>query len=247
MHLYVLLARPYPGKRLGICADAMLNFVVFTLFPAALSLHKSDPSLGLAHGACILVRKDDYHETGGHQLVFDQIFEDTCLARAWLASGRRGLCLDGQDLVRVRMYDSLAEIWRGFQKNFFPAFSRSLSFWIFIIFHACCFLIPFTILPMFAFGYVELWPIGAAALAVLMIRLVQSWRFRYPYWSILLHPMAETILIAIGLSSWWKCLWGQGVEWKGRIYPRSACHRSPYNKKTFSDAANKAVRSDLRE
>ena len=225
----------------------MLNFVVFTLFPAALSLRKNDPSLGLAHGACILVRKDDYHAAGGHQLVFDQIFEDTCLARAWRASGRTGLCLDGQDLVRVRMYDSLGEIWRGFQKNFFPAFSRAISFWLFLAFQACCFLMPFAILPLLAFGYVEPWPLGAAALCVLLIRLVQSWRFRYPYWSIMVHPLAETMLIAIGLSSWWKCLRGQGVEWKGRIYAGPASHKSPDKKKTFSNVAKSAARSNPRE
>ncbi len=35
----------------------LLNFVVFTLFPAPLSLARDDVSLGLAHGACILVER----------------------------------------------------------------------------------------------------------------------------------------------------------------------------------------------
>jgi chlorobactene glucosyltransferase len=225
----------------------MLNFVVFTLFPAPLSIQRNDPSLGLAHGTCILMRRADYQVTGGHQLVFDQVFEDTCLARSWRASGRRGICLDGQDLVRVRMYDSLGAIWRGFQKNFYPAFSRAYSFWLFIGFHVVCFLLPFAILPMFAAGNLDLWPLGAAALCVLLIRLIQAWRFRYPYWSILVHPLAEIMLIAIGLSSWWKCHWGQGVEWKGRVYGRLAFDNDPVKRQTLSNTSTSEVRSNHRE
>lgn len=202
----------------------MLNFLVFTLFPAPLSLRRDDPSLGLAHGACILVKRTEYEATGGHWLVFDKIFEDTELARAWRASGRHGFCLDGQDLVRVRMYDSLGGIWQGFQKNIFPAFSRAFSFWLFLGFHAACFLTPFAILPWLAMGYWRLWPLGVSALCILLMRALQAQRFRYPAWSVLVHPLAEVMLIAIGLSSWWSFQVGRGVSWKGRVYVRS-CRR----------------------
>lgn len=41
------------------------------------------------------------------------------------------------------MYGSLGEIWRGFQKNFFPAFRHAASFWAFLALHAGIFLAPF--------------------------------------------------------------------------------------------------------
>ncbi len=218
----------WPGLVLGSAWERalmpMLNFVVFTLFPAPLSLRRGDPSLGLAHGACILAKRIEYEAIGGHGLVFDKIFEDTGLARAWRASGRHGICLDGQDLVRLRMYDSLVGIWQGFQKNIFPAFSSAVSFWLFLGFHAACFLMPFAILPWLVMGYWLLWPLGASALCVLLMRAVQAHRFRYPVWSVLVHPLAELILIAIGLSSWWNCQVGRGVAWKGRVYARSRHH-----------------------
>jgi glycosyltransferase involved in cell wall biosynthesis len=199
----------------------MLNFVVFTLFPAALSLRRDDPSMGLAHGACMLIQRKEYEATGGHGMVFDKIFEDTGLARAWRAKGLRGFCLNGQDLVRVRMYDSLAGIWQGFQKNVFPAFAGERSFWFFMGFHTLCFLMPFLVLPWFVMGYWRLWPLGAAALCVLLMRAVQARQFLYPYWSMLFHPLAELVLIALGLSSWYHCRSGRGVLWKGRVYGRS--------------------------
>ena len=225
----------------------MLNFVVFTLFPAPLSIRRNDPSLGLAHGACIMVQRKDYLAIGGHQVVFDQIFEDTRLARAWRASGRRGICLDGRELVHVRMYDSLEAIWYGFQKNFYPAFVREFNFWLFLCFHAVCFLLPFAALPFLAAGHTNLWPMGAAAGCVLAARIAQAQRFRYPYWSVLVHPLAEIILIAVGLSSWWKCRRNKGVEWKGRIYQKPASDRNPNKRQSFSNTLKQTVRSDNRE
>ena len=85
----------------------MLSFCAFTLFPAHLALSRNDPSLGLAHGACILAQRDAYRSVGGHEAVRNEIFEDTCLARLWRARVQRSICLYGQDVVRVRMY----EVW----------------------------------------------------------------------------------------------------------------------------------------
>jgi hypothetical protein len=50
------------------------------------------------------------------------------------------------------------------------------------------------------------------------MRAALALRFRHPWWSVLLHPVGEAILVALGLSSWWRCKSGRGVEWKGRRY-----------------------------
>ena len=63
----------------------MLNFVVFTLYPAPLSFKRDDVSLGLAHGACLLVRRDMYAATGGHNAIKGEINEDIRLAQNWRA------------------------------------------------------------------------------------------------------------------------------------------------------------------
>jgi chlorobactene glucosyltransferase len=193
----------------------MLNFVVFTLFPAPLSLVRDDASLGLAHGACILVERAGYKAVGGHAAAPDEIFEDQSLARLWRKKGGRGLCLDGRGIVSVRMYSSLAGIWRGFQKNFFPAFRRESSFWGFILLHAAMFLAPFL-----AIFQIHMWPMFTAVACALAIRALLVIRFGHPWLAVLLHPLAEAIMIAIGLSSWLRCKSGRGVDWKGRRYYR---------------------------
>ena len=199
----------------------LLNFVVFTLYPAPLATRRADASLGLAHGSCLLARRDVYELVGGHAAVRDQLFEDVRLAQLWRARGQRSLCLDGQSVVRVRMYRSLAEIWRGFQKNFFPAFRRERSFWAFIALHFFVFLLPFA-LPPFARSARGAWPLVLAAGCALAARYALALRFGHPLWSPLLHPLGEIILLALGLSSWLRCKTGRGVVWKDRSYGKGA-------------------------
>jgi chlorobactene glucosyltransferase len=200
----------WPGFDLRSFAERMLmpllNCVVFTIYPAPLSLIRNEPSLGLAHGACLMIQRAAYEKLGGHALVKGEIFEDTRLAQTWRERGERSLCLDGQDVVRVRMYAGLHEIWLGFQKNFFPAFRHQSMFWLFLALHFTVFLLPFLVLDWFA------------ALLIVLARLVLAIRFGQPWWSALLHPAAEVFLLVLGISSWWQCRVGSGVIWKGRVY-----------------------------
>ena len=199
----------------------MLNFIVFTMFPAPLSLRRWDASLGLAHGACIFVHRNTYARVGGHETVRNEIFEDTRIARVWRERGARGVCLDGRDVVRVRMYGSLAEIWKGFRKNFYPAFRHGSLFWAFLTFHALIFLTPFAALPMALAGVPGWTPLAAASVCILASRTLLALRFRQPLWSVLGHPIAQAMVIALGVASWWRCATGRGVDWKGRIYRAS--------------------------
>lgn len=203
----------------------LLNFVVFTLYPAPLASKRADASLGLAHGACLLVHRSTYALVGGHAAVRDQLFEDVRLAQVWRARGQAGLCLDGRGIVSVRMYRSFAEIWRGFQKNFFPAFRRETSFWGFMALHLTLFLLPFICAPLLLTRGISSDTATLILLAlffVLAMRAVLALRFRHPWWSVLLHPFGEAILLALGISSWWRCKSGRGVEWKGRRYRAGA-------------------------
>lgn len=191
----------------------MLNVLTFSLFPAPLSFVRGDPSLGLVHGACMLMRRDTYRRVGGHAAVRGEIFEDQRLARLWRARGMRGLCLDGQDAVSVRMYRSLADIWQGFQKNFYPAFQRERSFWGFLFLHALVFVVPVLLIVM-----APSWPAIGALAGLAAIRILFAVHFRTPIWPVLLHPLAEVVLLGIAFGSWWRCRSGRGVEWKGRRY-----------------------------
>ena len=103
------------------------------------------------------------------------------------------------------MYQTVAQIWLGFQKNFRSAFRTPAGFWAFLIIHAFLFLTPFL-------------TVSATAFLVVAVRLLLAWRFRQPLWSAILHPFAEIFVLALGLSSWWMWRRSRGVAWKGRLY-----------------------------
>jgi chlorobactene glucosyltransferase len=199
----------------------LLNFVVFSMFPGPLSFIKRpefefNARLGLAHGACMLFERNSYEAFGGHESVKDQIFEDTRIAQLWRASFRKGLCLDGQEIVYLRMYTSFEEIWKGFQKNIYPAFQHKYNFWLFLSLHTFVFLLPFIFVVALK-NSALLWVI----LTILLTRLMIVLRFRQPLVSVILHPFGELMLILLGVSSWWGCKYGKGVVWKGRAYQKS--------------------------
>ncbi len=198
-----------------------LNYVVFSMFPGPLSFIKRpqfefNPKLGLAHGACMLFERGAYEEFGGHEKVKDQIFEDTRIAQLWRASERRGNCLDGQEVVYLRMYTSFGEIWAGFQKNLFPAFQHEYKFWAFLLLHTTVYFLPF-ILTILVNSSLLNWSV----LFITLIRVLLVIRFRHSLLSVLFHPLGELLFILLGLTSWWRCKYGNGVVWKGREYRNS--------------------------
>ena len=200
----------------------LLNFVVFSIYPSILSLisHRQflyNPKLGLAHGACMFFERDSYVSFGGHDKVKDQIFEDTRIAQLWRASGRKGICLDGQNIISLRMYTSFKEIWLGFQKNIFPAFTKEYNFWVFILLHFFGYLSPFIGILLFP-GLLSYY----ICIVVILIRAALLLRFRQSFLSLLTHPVGEIVLLLLGLSSWWCCKIGKGVVWKGREYQKNA-------------------------
>lgn len=193
----------------------LLNFVLLTLYPAPLAARRENVGLGLAHGACILLRADVYRQFGGHTRVKSELFEDTRLAQLWRAEGHRGVCLDGTGVVSVRMYSSLSEIWSGFRKNLFPAFRSQYGFWAFMVLHVSVFLAPFVLL---LHGGTAGALFALAAVLIVAARLALAIRFRHSLWSALLHPVGEAFVLLIGFASWWQVISGRGVSWKGRQY-----------------------------
>src|SRR4029079_6838909 len=154
---------------------------------------------GLAHGSCVLARRDAYEAIGGHASVCGELFEGVMLARVWGRRGQRGLCLDGRRVVAVRMYRSLAGTWAGFRKNIFPAFRTARAFWAFMALHLFVFLAPFALAPL-ALRWSWAWGFAAAASCVLAARVALALRFGHPWWSAALHPLGETLLVALGLA-----------------------------------------------
>ncbi|MCZ6698117.1 MAG: glycosyltransferase family 2 protein, partial [Planctomycetota bacterium] len=84
----------------------------------------NDPrrSNAYANGAFMLMRRSCYDAIGGHEPVKTEVNEDMHMARRAKQAGQRLVVVSNEDLYRVRMYASLAEIWSGWSRIFYGCF-----------------------------------------------------------------------------------------------------------------------------
>jgi chlorobactene glucosyltransferase len=198
----------------------LLNFLVFSSFPTTYSLKSKISSLGLAHGACILFNKKTYEFLGGHKLVKDSLFEDTELAKKWRLKDEMSVCINGVNIIRVRMYDSFKNIWLGFEKNSYPAFKNNFYFFIFHIFNFIFFSLPIIFIPLHILKINENIYLFLSGLLIQLLRLGFSLKFKHPLWSSIFHLFSEIIFLLISLSSFIKYNFLGGIKWKSRKYGR---------------------------
>ena len=196
----------------------LLNFLVFSSFPAIYSLKSKISSLGLAHGACILFNKESYDSLGGHNLVKDSLFEDTELAKKWRLNDEMSVCVNGINIIKVRMYDSFKNIWLGFEKNSYPAFKNNFYFFIFHIFNFIFFSLPIFFIPLHILKINENIFLFISGLLILLLRIGFSLKFNHPAWTSIFHLFSEIIFLLISLSSFMKYNFLGGIKWKSRKY-----------------------------
>ncbi len=180
--------------------------------------------LGAANGQFMFFTRAAYDRIGGHAAVHDHLVEDVALGRAITARMGQGMRLFNCDALQfstVRMYRSFAETWEGFTKNIRAAFEESLLGFLAIgALQIIGFLLPFV------FAVLAPRPLVGAQIGVIyLIRILLTVRFRTSWLSCLLHPIAETLGLAIGLNSWRRSARG-GVSWKGRTYQVSSAPRA---------------------
>lgn len=107
----------------------LMNLGVVQLNPARVQDPTKRDFAGI--GAFTMIRRDLYDSWGGHKPIRSEVIDDMALGlMAKRAGGRLGLATD-PTAVRLRMYDSLESIERGFEKNMFAAvgsnFPRALA------------------------------------------------------------------------------------------------------------------------
>jgi glycosyltransferase involved in cell wall biosynthesis len=181
----------------------------------------------LANGQFILISRRAYDLVGGHEAIRESVVDDVSLARAVKfhrltgpdAPKLRFTLLHAFDLMEVRMYTSLREVWSGFAKNMFAASKRSVMVMgIGMTYVLISSVLPFVLAPLLlGVGH----PVGFDALAaVVAILAFRSYTRRFqpvPWPYLLLHPVAAALTVGIMLDS---TLRGLGlrapVQWKGR-------------------------------
>ncbi|MBI4161233.1 MAG: glycosyltransferase [Acidobacteria bacterium] len=181
----------------------------------------------MASGAFLLVRPEYYRIAGGHHALRHEIIEDVALATTVHMRGGRTGALMAPDLVRVRMYHGLREIWQGWAKNFFAGTGDSLRRASELI--LVCLLFWVAPAPLLLFllgragatgsGWSEAAGAGILWAAMTAVRAAGNRITGDPPAFALVHPLAGAILIGLLAASAWSRRFGRGALWRGRRYP----------------------------
>ncbi len=199
----------------------LLNFIVFTTCPMLIARKINSDNLGLAHGACILFQKETYMKLGGHNLVKNDLFEDTRLARIFRQKGKKTYCINGSKIISVNMYDSFSSIWNGFKKNYYPSFTKDSSFFFFqSIFIISYFVAPLIYTTSIILNLNKI--LGIVLLAINFVPIILiNLKFKYNFLSIFTQPVGILAMFILGIDSWKNMKFGKGLAWKDRIYEKS--------------------------
>jgi cellulose synthase/poly-beta-1,6-N-acetylglucosamine synthase-like glycosyltransferase len=199
----------------GSIAERVLLPYAFALYFCGVSARRVNQSgragEALANGQCLLVRRESYWGMGGHEAVRDSVIEDVALARHARQAGLRTRVVRAEHLGHVRMYDSLAAIWRGFQKNSFRFLAANR--WSGVQVVAASILLT-SYLPLIASLLVANQYAAAAVYAMGVPALLAPWygAWREAVWA----PAAIYLFQLIALSGMFSALTGRKTLWKGR-------------------------------
>jgi len=205
---------PFPRQLAESLAERLVQPLLawswLTFVPVRLAERSARPSLAVAAGQFLVVRRRAYDRAGTHAAVRGDVMEDLALARAVRNTGGRTTVADGRSLACCRMYDGWPELREGYTKSLWSAFGspgRALS--------VVAVLLAVYVLP--AVAALAGSRTGLAGyLAAVAGRAVAAERSESPAWPDSLgHPVSVTVAGWLVLRSLWQRRRGT-LTWKGR-------------------------------
>lgn len=197
----------------------MIFFILFSYLPFVRMRTSMDPGTSAACGQFILLTREAYDASGGHESVGDSMHEGVKLPRLVRKAGHKTDLFDGTDLCSVRMYRGLGETWRGFAKNAYEGLGSPIVLVVFTTMHVLGHLVPPAVLIAAALGAeIARLPLILAAAAValgLIERLILSRRMRTSIVGALLHPIGVLMMTLIQWHSLYLHVTGKR-SWRGR-------------------------------
>ena len=217
-----------PRHELGSFAERLMlpcGLYLLGFYQDLEKVQAPDSDAVVATGQFMLIRREAYAAVGGHAPVRDAICEDVELALLLKRRGYRVLLMDGNRLLRTRMYTGWTTLWPGFAKNLIQLLGgpvRTLLAAPLIV--ALAWLAAWLPLQDLA---AALQGVGGAPLAltlaalgsaaVLGLHIGGAVHFRIPWWYGLLFPLGYTVGAAMAIDSVrWRVT--RRVHWKGRVY-----------------------------
>jgi glycosyltransferase involved in cell wall biosynthesis len=210
----LVAATVFPQQVCITFAEKVLLPYAFGLYFSGVSARRvNDPySLeALANGQCLLVRRDAYDFLKGHRAVARSVIEDVELARLMKRHRMKFRVLRAENLARVRMYDSFAALWRGFEKNSFRFLrANPRTGWQVVL--------AATVMTSWLPVLLWLWWTGHKAPAAIFfwVPMLAWWPWYGTWRRAWTAPVAIYLFQLIALTAMFKSLFGWKTSWKGR-------------------------------
>ncbi|MEO0406092.1 MAG: 2'-O-glycosyltransferase CruG [Cyanobacteria bacterium P01_A01_bin.135] len=206
---------------------ALLLTLVYRFGPSG--SRTDDASRVMANGQCFLTRRSLLEQLGGYESARRSFCDDVTLARRAAEAGARVGFWDGANLLKVRMYDGVAELWREWGRSLdLKDAATPQQTWGDVGFLAAVQGLPLLLLLLFGaawLGGIQT-PVCAAVLglngALLAARVALLWAIAPSYdrhqaqgqWAFWLSPLADPLAalrIALSASR-------TPTQWRSRQY-----------------------------
>ncbi len=223
--LQVDLLSAFPAQQTVTWSERIIvSFIVDFLPLVGLNfqtIYAGNGKQSAGNGQYLLARASSYRQVGGHAAIYNETLDDFALAKHLRLSGYTIGLIDGQDLLRCRMYRNAHEVWEGFSRSLMHGLDNSTLdnhslHWalLFVWGYACLFVHPFYRLFFEEFSWLALTEI----LWLALLRSVANWHLHRSPLEVITTPLAAWGVMALGLAALYRRWQGQKVNWKGRYY-----------------------------
>lgn len=220
-----------PGERAETFSEALtiplVTWGTFAALPLPLAFALPCRGLSITVGQFLFFRRQAYDTIGGHTAVSNHVTEDMELGRLVKEKGLCWRLVDGEQVVKCRMYTNFSEAMNGMSKSIFGALNyRILLVFFFSLLLLLMFFLPPVLLLAAAGGLSLSRSIAARAAAAVVLSLF-SWginnvRFRMPWYATLIFPAIVAVAVFIFFHSMILSIQGK-ARWKGRVIPGRRC------------------------
>jgi glycosyltransferase involved in cell wall biosynthesis len=191
---------PYP-KQIAIgfvqrLFQPLLQWSWLASVPLFISQQLGIKSMAVANGQFLIIKRDAYFKSGGHQSVKSEVIDDIMLARQLLASGYSGGVAEASQVASCHMYKTAGELVNGYRKSLWKAFGSIFGTSVAILILFISGVAPFI-------GAIFGSKIGLISFGLIVLsRFISSIRTGTIPNTALLHPLAIVFLIGLIIYSW---------------------------------------------
>lgn len=214
----------FPRQATGSWAERLvlplISYLILAYLPIRWARRFNHPGFAAGCGQLFIARRRAYDAVGGHGAVRASLHDGVKLPRAFRRAGFTTDIFDAADLATCRMYQGLAQLWRGLTKNSTEGLGSpgAIGVWSLLLLGGSTAPPLLALAALLADQHPAFQTAAAATALAYLTRTLAAARFGDSPLGVLAHPLGVAILIAIQWDGLLQHLRGIAPQWKGRAY-----------------------------